>query len=128
MQDIFLRATPVTPEVDFRCDGRIFALRGESYPENAAAFYAPLIEQASTCLERLHAGEVRVEVALTYFNSASTKMLFRLFQVFDRAAEAGNAVTVAWRFDEDDDTIREFGEDLQEEYSRLGFKPMPQTG
>ena len=50
-------------------------LRGESYPELASAFYAPLIESTRACLSLAQDAKVRVGVALTSFNSASTKAL-----------------------------------------------------
>jgi hypothetical protein len=43
MDNISLPATAFTPEVDFDFTAHRFVLKGESYPENAAAFYRPLL-------------------------------------------------------------------------------------
>lgn len=50
MDNFYIAATSTSPEVDFRFDQNVLTLRGESYPENAAAFYAPVIEQLRTYL------------------------------------------------------------------------------
>jgi hypothetical protein len=91
MENLFIAATATSPEVDFRFDANVLSLRGESYPENAAAFYAPVIERLNAWLSACVNAAITVEVTLTYFNSSSTKMLFSVFDALDRAAAAGIA-------------------------------------
>ena len=45
MENLYLAATADSPEVDFRFDTHELTLKGESYPENAAAFYGSIIRQ-----------------------------------------------------------------------------------
>ncbi len=120
MNPLYIPATPSSPEVDFRFDAHALALRGESFPENAAAFYGPLIAALREFLAQPHDGHtLTVEVALTYFNSSSTKMLFSLFDLLDQACAAGRRVRLDWQHDAEDDTIREFGEELMADFSHL---------
>jgi hypothetical protein len=58
-------------------------------------------------------------VQLTYFNSASTKLLFKMIADFDAASQAGNLVTINWYYDEEDDTLEDFGRDIEDEYTSL---------
>ena len=81
MDNLFIAPTPSSPEVDFRFDTHTLSLRGESYPENAAAFYGQVIERLKEYLGTLQDSKVEVNIALAYFNSSSTKMLFTV--VFD---------------------------------------------
>jgi hypothetical protein len=125
MENLFIAATATSPEIDFRFDQNVLSLRGESYPENAAAFYAPVIEQLSAWLDSCTATSITIEVTLTYFNSSSTKMLFSIFDALDRAASSGNYVQVNWYRDEEDETILEFGEELQTDFTAINFRDCP---
>ncbi|WP_028225318.1 DUF1987 domain-containing protein [Paraburkholderia ferrariae] len=125
MDNLFIAATATSPEIDFRFDQNVLALRGESYPENAAAFYAPVMEALNAWLAGCAQAEITVEVTLTYFNSSSTKMLFSLFDALDRAACAGNRVAVNWYRDEEDEMILEFGEELQTDFTAIQFNDCP---
>ena len=122
MDNLFIAASASSPEVDFRFDQRTLSLKGESYPENAAQFWGEII----TTLRRFLADDeqgstITVNVALAYFNSSSTKMLFSLFDALNEEAESGTEVVLNWYHDEEDDTIFEFGQELQEDFAALVF-------
>lgn len=122
MDNLFIAASASSPEVDFRFDERTLALKGESYPENAAQFWGEIIATLRRFLADDEGGAaITVNVALSYFNSSSTKMLFSLFDALNEKAEEGAEVVLNWYHDEDDDTIFEFGQELQEDFSALVF-------
>jgi hypothetical protein len=125
MENLFIAATAASPEVDFRFDQNVLSLRGESYPENAAAFYTPIVERLNAWLDDCAAALITVEVTLTYFNSSSTKMLFSMFDALDQAASSGKRVLVNWYRDEEDETILEFGEELQTDFTAIKFNDCP---
>ncbi|MDE1180093.1 DUF1987 domain-containing protein [Paraburkholderia sp.] len=125
MDNFYIAATTTSPEVDFRFDQNVLTLRGESYPENAAAFYAPIIEQLRAYLAACDDTAIAVDVTLTYFNSSSTKMLFSVFDALDEAASSGNRVLVNWYRDAEDETILEFGEELQADFTAIQFSDCP---
>lgn len=125
MEHFYLAASPSSPEVDFRFDAHTLSIKGESYPENAAAFYGPVIDRVQTYLAGCDGAAITVNVSLAYFNSSSTKMLFSLFDALNQAAIAGNAVRLNWYHDEDDDTILEFGEELRDDFDALDFHDHP---
>ena len=121
MDPLFIAASPTSPEVDFRFDQHTLSIKGESYPENAAAFYGPVIARVQAYLDQCSEAEITVHVSLAYFNSSSTKMLFSFFEALNDAAMAGNQVRLNWYHDEDDDTILEFGQELQDDFGALDF-------
>jgi hypothetical protein len=125
MESLFIAASPASPEVDFRFAENTLSLKGESYPENAAAFYGPVIERLRAYLAACHDVDIIVNVSLAYFNSSSTKMLFSLFEALNDAALAGNTVQLNWYRDEEDDTIQEFGEELRDDFPALQFNDRP---
>jgi hypothetical protein len=125
MDNLYIAATATSPEVDFRFDQHLLSLTGESYPENAAAFYTPIIQQLSEYLAACEGQLITANVALAYFNSSSTKMLFNVFDALDRAAQAGNRVLMNWYHDDEDETILEFGEELQADFKAIDFTDRP---
>ena len=127
MENLHIPATTTSPEVDFRFDQHALSIKGESYPENAAAFYAPIIEQMRKYLAANIGAEITIDVALTYFNSSSTKMLFSIFDALDQAAESGSRVSMNWYRDEEDETIAEFGEELKADFQAIAFTDRPIT-
>jgi hypothetical protein len=125
MDNLHIAATVTSPEVDFRFDQHLLSLKGESYPENAAAFYAPIILQLREYLASCEGAAITANVSLAYFNSSSTKMLFSIFDALDRSAQAGNSVQMNWYHDEEDETIFEFGEELQADFKAIDFTDHP---
>ena len=122
MDNLFIAASASSPEVDFRFDERKLSLKGESYPENAAQFWGDIIAVLRQFLEQDTAGaSITVNVALAYFNSSSTKMLFSLFGTLNEKAKTGTEVILNWYHDEEDDTIFEFGQELSEDFPNLVF-------
>jgi hypothetical protein len=127
MDNLYIEATATSPEIDFRFDQRLLSMKGESYPENAAAFYTPVVEQLRQFLASQHAATITTHIALAYFNSSSTKMLFSIFDALDQAAQAGNTIEVNWYHDEEDETIFEFGEELKADFTSITFNDHPVT-
>lgn len=121
MEPFFLPATPMSPEVTFDFPQHRLSLRGESYPENAAAFYGPVIERLRAYLDGCENQPIEVHVALAYFNSSSTKMLFAFFDALNAATGAGNDIRLHWYRDEEDETIAEFGEELRDDFPAIEF-------
>ncbi|MDQ7989998.1 MAG: DUF1987 domain-containing protein [Candidatus Dactylopiibacterium sp.] len=125
MESLYIPATASSPEIRFDFDRHALSMRGESYPENAAAFYGPLIAQLRAYLEGCRNDSVTMDIALAYFNSSSTKMLFNIFEALNGAARAGNTVVVNWFHDEEDDTILEFGQELSDDFTSIRFVDQP---
>lgn len=121
MENFYIEATATSPEVDFRFEQNLLAMKGESYPENAAAFYAPIVQQLRDYLATREDTAITANIALAYFNSSSTKMLFNIFDALDQAAQNGNRVEVNWYHDEEDETIFEFGEELKADFTAIIF-------
>ena len=125
MQDIYIAPERDKPEVDFRFSQHHLALRGESFPENALAFYGPLTSAIMEYLGRTADQQIRVDVELRYFNSSSTKILLNLFRMLDQASSNGNTVHVNWLHDPDDDTVLEFGNDIAQDFITLRYNAVP---
>lgn len=120
MPAIALAATHSTPEVQFYFPARRLMLKGEAYPENAAAFFRPLLDAVDGWLQdSSHAQSVSVHVALSYFNSSSTKLLFEFFDCLNRFALSGKPCHLHWYYDAEDDISEEFGQELSQDFPAL---------
>lgn len=128
MEDLYINASPTSPEIECRFNEHTLSIKGESYPENAAAFYGPVIERVQAYVSGCSLATITVNVSLAYFNSSSTKMLFSLFGLLNQAALANNVVHLNWFHDEDDDTMFEFGQELHDDFAALVFCDHPVAG
>lgn len=124
MQNIHREATERSPELRFDFAHHRFSLAGESYPEDAAAFFGPPIKAMADFLAGLNdASEpVELELRMRYFNSSSAKALMNIFQLLERAAARGVPTQVRWLYDPEDDAMEEFGEDFAEDFEHGAFE------
>jgi hypothetical protein len=107
-----VEATASTPRVEHDPQRGLLTLEGESYPENALAFYEPLFKR----LRSAEPGEaLEVRVRLAYFNSSSSKCLMDLMELLGRRAERGERIRLEWRYDADDEDMREAGQEFAED-------------
>ena len=125
MSDWYLPPTPFTPEVLLSPAQRRLSLKGESCPENALSFYAPLLERMRALLEDGGLPALQVEMHISSCNSASAKALYRFFQLLNRAAERGCAVRLTWSFDEEDALARDLGNTIREDFPAIAFEERP---
>lgn len=121
MDNLKVAATERSPAVDFDFAAGRLSLKGESYPEDASAVYGPIFAALEQFFSEDPARAVTFDFDLNYFNSSSAKALMNMFQLLDKAAGRGFAVTVNWYFAEDDDTMKEFGEDFGEDMRHVAF-------
>jgi hypothetical protein len=125
---IVLAATPATPDVNFDFAARRLVLKGESWPENAAAFYRPLLQAVESWLEEQPSGSapLQLHVALSYFNSSSTKLLFEFFELLNGFALRGKVSELHWYYDADDDISEEFGQEVGIDFPALAVVMQPE--
>jgi hypothetical protein len=121
MPNLKIAATERSPEVDFDFDDHRLRLSGESYPEDVSAFYGPVFEALDRYLRQLGDGGCVFDFELIYFNSSSAKAIMSLVERLDEVAAKGAAVTVNWYYDEEDDTMRELGQEFGEDLEHVDF-------
>ena len=107
MESIKLEGTPKTPTVEFSAENGVLLLKGRSIPENSIEFYKPLINWIENYSASAPSKTV-LNVQLEYFNTSSSKCLLDIFKRLERA---GDAVTINWYYEEDDEDMLEAGED-----------------
>jgi len=116
-----------TPWIHFDPERNHLEIKGESYPENSAKFYSPMLEWLETYLQQLGADPIVVDMELIYFNSSSSKILMNFFDMLEDAAKEGVPVTVNWCYHEDNDISLECGEEFQEDLEHAAFHLIQRT-
>ena len=120
---LYLAPTGETPEVCIDPVSHRILIQGESYPENALAFYAPIRASLQDYLGSLTAQQaVEASFSLRYFNSSSTKVIRALVGMLSDAAASGKQIATIWLHDAEDDMMAEFGQDLREEFHALNLR------
>ena len=110
MDVIKIMGTDDTPTVTLDAGKNVFEISGRSLPEDVAAFYNPIIEW----MEKYNQAPLAKTVfnfKLVYFNTASSKMLLDILMKLEELHNAGKEVVVKWHFAEDDEDMKEAGEE-----------------
>lgn len=113
-----------SPYISFDFTSGQMKISGESYPEDAAAFFGPLLKELEEQLSTPGPNLV-LDLNLAYFNSSSAKALMNIFQMLEDAAAQGRQVAINWHFHNDDDTMEEFGHDFAEDFQHVTFALKP---
>ena len=121
MKNLDIAATDRSPAVSFDFDNHLLKISGESYPEDVTEFYNPLFQDLDSYLAELGDGACRFEFELIYFNSSSAKAIMTLMDKLEDAASNGASIDVYWKFDEEDETMAELGEEFAEELENAKF-------
>ncbi len=122
MDNLLIAASKSTPEVRFDAGANLLEIIGESYPENASKFYAPVFDWLGEYLGRVPAGTpVVVNLEIIYFNSSSSKALMNIFDLLSQAAADGRQVTVNWRYHTQNESAQECGEEFSEDVEGVVF-------
>lgn len=121
-KNLVIEATRSSPAIRFDAEHRWLSIRGESYPENAAAFYAPVFAWLKAFLAGLEpTADVRVDLDILYLNSSSTKVMLNFLDLLEQGAQAGARIAVNWHYDPDNEAVLECGQDFSEELAALTF-------
>ncbi len=121
MDNLVIARTEATPEIHFDYPTGVLALRGESYPENAADFYTPVFKWLRSFLASDHLNDIVANIEILYFNSSSSKVLMNFFDLLDVASTQGKRVIVNWIYDVENESALEYGEEFKEDIKFAEF-------
>jgi len=112
MNALLIARTTETPRVDFNPQSGLLKIEGRSWPEDVAPFYSPLVDWFT---EYVESAPERTDfyVTLEYFNSATSKMIYKLFMILTELAHKGSNVTIHWCYQEEDEEMAEVGEEYR---------------
>ena len=113
MEPIIIEAGRDTPGVILDPANNKFEMNGKSLPEDVASFYDPILAWIEEYGSNPN-DETLFEMKMNYFNTASSKMLLDILFALEELAEDGNNVKIHWHYKENDEDMKEAGEEYEE--------------
>jgi len=120
VESLHIEATENSPKITMDYENGIIEVEGKSYPENTFDFYAPILSWLETYCQNESAKQTIIKMKLTYFNSATSQVLF---DFFDHVVEGElENLEVQWYYEKDKKgSLRDY-EDYADEFSDLNFE------
>ena len=109
-----MQGTQKCPSVLLDPKNGIFELKGNSIPEDAGAFFKPIMERLEEYFCSPYPLTI-INIALEYYNSSTSKWLLSLFQMLKDQDQKGNNVFIKWYYDDGDEESLAAAED----YSKM---------
>jgi len=122
METIKIQGTEDTPKIMLDVENDIMEISGRSLPEDVSSFYEPVLNWLNEYAENPNKKTV-FNFKLTYFNTASSKLLLDILMKLEEMHEKGNDVLIRWHSPEDDEDMAEAGE----EYADIVDVPFEQV-
>lgn len=119
MDSLIIKPTEHLPAISLVAEGQ-FVFYGKSLPEDGKVFYMPVI----SWLEKYsHSPAVKTQCSfkMEYLNSSSSKCFADIFNILVSLHEKNHAVEIIWNYDQEDDEMKEMGEQYQSIY-KLQFQ------
>lgn len=113
IEPIDIKGTKNTPTVLYSPESHAFSIIGNSIPENAGEFYAPIINQVRNNIAGMPDGST-FTFCLPYFNSSSLKAIYMLLDAIKEGQDHGKRFQVIWHIEEEDDFMSDAAETLSE--------------
>jgi hypothetical protein len=105
--------TDDTPAVIMDTVQGVFEISGRSLPEDVNKFYNPILDWLDLYFKTPNVKTVFC-FKLTYFNTASSKMLLDILMHLEEFKKKGKEISVLWYYPEDDDDMMEAGNEYAE--------------
>ena len=130
MNPLIIDATDFSPKVTLDPSINVFAISGESRPENTSKFSVPILqwlEQYQSVLywEKDKFGQLPSKVfefKFDYFNSTSAKFIMDVLMQLDKMCQEGYAIQIKWYYDKRDEDMKESGEEFSKLLKELSIE------
>jgi hypothetical protein len=113
MELLKIESSEDNPRIVLDRESNILEISGRSLPEDVNTFYEPMMswieEYAKDPLDT-----TVFNFKLTYFNTASSKIILDILTQFEEMIEEGHQVLVRWHYPEEDEDMMEAGEEYSE--------------
>lgn len=113
MDSLIIKEMDDSPQVSFSHQNGKLEISGKSLPEDVSAFYRPIIDWLNNYAQKPQP-ETELTFKLTYFNTASSKLILDILTVLEKMKEDGKNVLVNWYYPEYDEDMRDAGVEYSE--------------
>lgn len=113
METLRIEPTSDTPKIILDAQAGIFEISDRCFPEDATHFFSPILEWVKSYSQAPNA-VTEFNFKLEYYNTASSKQLFKLFVILYELSQK-NQVVINWYYSKADTDMMSSGE----RYSKL---------
>lgn len=112
--ELSIVGTRITPTISFNKNESVLCFTGRSSPENPIEFYKPVFDFINKYIDSDQSILI-VNIALEYFNTSSTKVIFNILHKISEMQDAtGKVVVINWFYEDWDEDMFEIGEDFSQ--------------
>jgi hypothetical protein len=113
METLKIDRTEDSPQVIFDKEKGLFEISGKSLPEDVSTFYEPILSWLEE-YSKNPASKTTFNFRLTYFNTASSKVILDILTMFEKMIGEGYELLVRWFYSKEDEDMLEAGEEYAE--------------
>ncbi len=113
MENLNIMPTDESPKVTMDKENGILEITGKSLPEDVSAFYEPVLKWLNE-YKKQPADLTILTIKLSYFNTASSKLLLDILMVLEEMYEEGNKILVKWYYPDYDEDMKDAGVEYSE--------------
>ena len=110
MEKLIIEGTEDSPQITLDLNANILEISGRSLPEDVNTFYEPILSWIEE-YSKNPLPSTTFNFKLTYFNTASSKVILDILTEFEEMIEEGHKVLVRWYFPDEDEDMQEAGEE-----------------
>lgn len=122
MEPLQVAETTATPKVILDYGKRNFEITGCSRPEDVRDFYIPIVSWLEKFKNNISDDQILThqnnpivfKFKFDYFNSSSAKFILDILVLINQIHQSGLNVAINWIYDENDEDMREVGEELSD--------------
>lgn len=112
MVPFFIEEGQSTPKISLDCNTGKFEITGNSLPEDVLGFYTPMFDWLEKYIEN-PLPRTDVHIKLSYFNSASSKIILDFIAAFEEVIQRGLSVEIFWHYLDLDDDMLSAGKEFE---------------
>lgn len=116
MQSLIVQQTDSSPKVVLNPGENVFEISGDSRPENANEFYAPILlwldSYAVSTSKNKPSNKITFKFDFEYLNSISIKYVFEILKRIETVRKNGTDIEVYWYYNKRDEDIMDNGKEF----------------
>lgn len=124
MNNIIMEKKIDSPRIVLNYAEGLIEIDGKSYTEDMYTFYSPVELWFKEYFNGSCQEKTTVNIKLIYFNSATSQILYNLFDIIANSSCNLDTITINWFYFEDNEDSYEDYEDMLEEFPKLKLNPV----
>lgn len=101
MDTLILKPTKTNPYICLDPFSKKYEISGQSFPEDPQEAFAPVFKWLENNLLNLN-HKMDLYLQADYFNSASNRLLLKMFRLLEVQVQAGKEIEIIWRYDDEE--------------------------